>query len=132
MAEYNKGLIKKLKDKLKTVYNRGFSTGFYLGKPINEWSKAYGSKATTKKQYIGKVLNYYNKVGAAEILLEAGSLKIKDKIMVQGNATGIVEDNVKEMQIENKNIKNAKKGQRIALKINKVRKKDKVYKIINV
>jgi U32 family peptidase len=123
---------KQLKNKLKTVYNRGFSTGFYMGKPINEWSKVYGSKATTKKQYIGKVLNYFKKVGAAEILLEAGSLKLGDKVMVQGNTTGIVEDDVKEMQINKKRINNAKKGEMIALKIKKLRKKDKVYKIINV
>src|SRR3989338_3503711 len=36
------GLLKKL----KTVYNRDFSSGFYLGKPINEFMDSAGSKST--------------------------------------------------------------------------------------
>ena len=35
----------KLMKKLKTVYNRDFSSGFFLGKPIDEWTKDYGNRA---------------------------------------------------------------------------------------
>ncbi|MBU1704272.1 MAG: U32 family peptidase, partial [Nanoarchaeota archaeon] len=120
----------KLYERLKTVYNRGFSTGFYMGKPMGEWSKAYGSKATKKKEYIGKVVNYFDKVKAAEILIESGGLSLKDHLMVQGPTTGIVEIDVTSMQAQHKDVKSAKKGSSIAVKIGKVRKNDKVYKII--
>ena len=62
---------KELLAELKTVYNRGFSTGFYYGMPSsNEYADIYGSKATTRKEYIGRVLNYYKKVNTAYILLK--------------------------------------------------------------
>lgn len=122
--------LKKQKlNQLKKVYNKGFSTGFFLGKPLNQWSDSANSKATQKKQYLGKVTNYYQKPKAAEILLEAGSLKIGDLIQIHGNKTGVIEQKITSMQIENKPIKSAKKGQRIAVKTKKVRENDRVYKI---
>ena len=121
---------RKLLKKLESVYNRGFSTGFYFGKPMNEWSKAYGSKATKKKIYLGKVLNYYKKVKVAEVLLETNGLRLNDTIMFQGNKTGVVEDKVVSIEVHNKKIKLAKKGQRVGIKIkNIVRENDKVFLI---
>ena len=117
-----------LKTKLKTVYNRGFSTGFYLGIP-DAWSKNYGSVATTKKVYLGKVLNYYNKPQVAEIKLESASLKLNDSLMVQGNKTGVIEQPVTSIQIHNRPQQKAPKGSIIGIKISKVRKNDKVYLI---
>jgi len=118
----------KLIRKLKTVYNRGFSTGFYLGKPINEWSKTYGSKATKKKIYLGKVLNYFKKVKVAEILLETNKLKLNDEIMFQGNKTGVTQQKVNSMEIKNKKITKAKRGQRVGIKMDEiVRENDKVF-----
>lgn len=116
--------------KLKTVYNKGFSTGFFLNKPLDQWADIYGSKATQKKQYLGKVLNYFKKPGVAEVLLEADNLKIGDKIMFQGNKTGVVEQTVKSMEINKKKIKTAKKRKKVGIKIKcKVRENDQVYKI---
>jgi U32 family peptidase len=120
----------KLKTKLSTVYNRGFSTGFYLGKPINEWSQAYGSKATKKKIYLGKVKNFYKKQKVAEILIETNKLKLNDTIMFQGPTTGVVEQKVDSMEKNHKKINKAKKGESIALKTkDKVRENDKVFLI---
>ncbi|MCK5282534.1 MAG: U32 family peptidase [Nanoarchaeota archaeon] len=116
--------------KLKTVYNRGFSSGFFLARPIEEFTDAYGSKATKKKSYIGKVINYYPKPKAAEIKIETKQLKLKDNIMIQGPTTGIIEQNIASMQISRENIKSAKKGTNIAIKTkDRVRKNDKVYLI---
>ena len=126
--EYNNELKNKLIKKLKTVYNRGFSTGFYLGKPLNEWSKAYGSKATKKKIYIGKVKNFYKKIKVAEILVESNLLKIGDQIMFQGPTTGVIEQKIISMQKNHNDIQLAKKGERIAIKTNRiVRQNDKVF-----
>jgi len=121
---------KKMLEKLKTVYNRGFSSGFYLGKPIDEWAKVYGSKATKKKEALGYVKNYYQKVGVAEIKLLHDDLKIGDIIMIQGNKTGVFEQKVESMQINNKNIACVKKGRSIGLKtIKQTRENDKVFLI---
>jgi U32 family peptidase len=128
---FNKQLINKLTKKLKAVYNRGFSTGFYLGKPINEWTKAYGSKSTKKKVYIGVVKNFYNKLNVAEIKLETQGLNLNDTIMFQGNKTGVKEQKVISMQINKKEVKKVKKGQSVGLKtLNKIRKNDRVYLIL--
>ena len=125
--QYTKSLKTKLMKELQTVYNRGFSTGFYLGKPINEWSKTYGSKATKKKVYVGVVKNYYPKVKVAEVKLETRGLKLNQNIMFTGKTT-FFKQIVKEMEIEHKAIKEAKKQQTIAIKVDeKVRKNDKLF-----
>ncbi|MBW2977303.1 U32 family peptidase, partial [Candidatus Woesearchaeota archaeon] len=121
----------KLFEKLKTVYNRDFSSGFFLGLPTaKDFTGVYGSKATEKKQYIGFVKNFYKKPNVAEIKLEAGNLKIGDKIMIQGNKTGVIQEKINSMEIFHKIIKIAKKGSSVGIKlVNQVRENDKVYLI---
>jgi putative protease len=122
---------KKLLGLLKTVYNRGFSSGFYLGKPIDEWAKCEGSKAIKKKSALGFVKNYYPKVGVAEIVLEANDLKLSDTIMFQGPTTGVFEQEVDSMQISHKDVSFVKKGRSAGIKtIRKVRENDKVYLVL--
>ena len=121
---------KKLLKKLKTVYHRGFSSGFYMGKPINEWSQSYGSKATKKKIYVGIVKNFYKNVKVAEIKIESHGVKVGDNLMIQGNKTGVIEQKIKSMQKDHKSVKNIKKGF-VGIKIDKiVRENDKVFVII--
>ncbi|MFC1691185.1 peptidase U32 family protein [Nanoarchaeota archaeon] len=131
--EYDK-LSKQLVKRLESVYNKGFSTGFYLGIPLKEdHSGLYGSKATTKKEFIGIVKNYYKKIGVAEILCQSRGFKKHDKIQIQGPTTGVVDLNAEDMQIDGKSADNALKGKRIGLKTNTlVRSNDKVYKIIKL
>jgi putative protease len=77
---------------LETVYNRGFSSGFYFGKPGSaDYTDIYGSKATTRKEYIGKVLNYYKNAKAVYVHLESGRITPEDKILIVGPTTGVVE-----------------------------------------
>ena len=45
------------------VYNRGFWEGYYMGSKFGEWTEDYGNQATEKKVYIGKVTNYFGKIG---------------------------------------------------------------------
>ena len=125
-----KVLKKQLIEELKQVYNRGFSSGFFMGKPINEWAGVYGSKATKRKIYIGKIVHFYKKIKVAEIKIESKGLKIGDKLMVQGPTTGVYEQKLNSIEVEHKKIKSAKKGKMIAVKFDKiVRKNDKVYVI---
>ncbi|MFH1456961.1 MAG: peptidase U32 family protein [Patescibacteria group bacterium] len=117
---------------LKTVYNRDFSDGFYLGKPVNQWTHSYGSRATEKKIHLGKVVHFYNKISVAEIAIQAGkNLKAGDEIYIQGPATGVFRQKVNSMESEHRQIKKAGQGDIVAIKTNKlVRANDLAYKIV--
>ncbi len=117
---------------LKKVYNRGFSAGFYFGTPSgDEYTERYGNQATTKKVYVGKVINYYKKSKIAHIKLEAGGLRINDSLYITGNTTGLVETNLQSIVKDEKQINSANKGDEITFFLDElVRPKDQVYKII--
>ena len=120
---------KELLKELETVYNRGFSTGFYFGIPSSEdYADVDGSKATTRKVYVGKVLNYFKKPKAAHILLESGKIKLNDQILIIGETTGLVEMILREMIINEKISRTAKKGDEVTFVTPElVRRNDKVY-----
>ncbi|MFZ2038877.1 MAG: peptidase U32 family protein [Minisyncoccia bacterium] len=126
--DFNK-LKTQLSSGLDTVYHRGESSGFFLGKPINEWTKSYGSQATQKKEHIGKVTKFYNKIGVAEILIQGDKkLKIGDTVIFQGPTTGSREEKVVTMEKDHQSIKSAGRGEKIAIKIGViVRHNDDVY-----
>jgi putative protease len=118
-------------DKLKTVFNRGFSNGFYMGKPVNEWSSSRTGEQTTMKLYVGKILNYYQKIGVAEVAVEDNALKKGEKIIIQGPTTGNYEMKVTEMKDENGFTTEGTRGAIIGLKVGqKVRKNDLVYILV--
>ena len=126
-----KNIKQKLLKKLKTVYNRGFSDGFYLGKPLNAWTDKYGSKATKKKVYIGIVKNFYKQHSVAEIKIESGSIKVGNEIMFQGNKTGVFSQKVASMEINGKKIEHTDSRRNVGIKTeNIVRENDKVFLII--
>lgn len=118
---------KRWVEELKKVFNRGFDTGFYFKTP---YKTSQYNEATYIKKDTGSVVNYYKNVSAAEIRLW-DDLKIGDEIIISGNKTGSLIQNVKSMQIEGKNIKEAQKGQNVGLLVeDKVRPNDTVYKRI--
>jgi len=75
---------------------------------------------------VGKVSTYFSHVGVAAIKL-SGKLKVGDTIHIAGHTTDF-EQEVKSMQIENKEMVQAKKGDHIGIKVKeKVRPHDKVF-----
>jgi len=79
-----------------------------------------------EEKEIGRVSSYFSHVGVAAIKL-SGKLKVGDKVHIKGHTTDF-EVPVKSMQIERKNIKEAKKGDHIGIKVpEKVRPTDKVF-----
>lgn len=117
--------------RLSKVFNRGFWDGYYLGQRLGEWSANYGSEATHKKVYIGKVTNYFSKLDVAEILVEAQHIAVGDEMMITGETTGVYEDTIEEMRVELKPVQKAVKGNYFSLKTKElVRRNDKVYKIV--
>jgi putative protease len=126
-GEVKKNFLKELEE----VYNRGFSSGFYFGKPSSaDYADIYGSKAKTKKEYIGKVLNYYKRNKIAYLKLETGRLKINDEILIIGPTTGVVRLKLEKILIEDENFPQAVKGDKITFQCEElVRHNDAVYLI---
>ena len=116
--------------RLATVFNRGFWDGYYLGQRLGEWSEEYGSRATLKKVYTGKVTNYFDRIGVAEVLVETGKLEVGDSIIIIGPTTGAIETSVKELRVNEVNCNTAEKGDRCSLPLEQpVRRSDKIYRL---
>lgn len=122
--------IEKWVEQLATVYNRGFWSGYYLGKKLGEWTTP-GSHATQKKIYLGKGWHYYPKAKVAEFKLEAFDLKQGDKILITGPTTGVIETVVDQMYVNDQPGTMAQKGDVVSIKIDKkIRLADKLYKLV--
>jgi putative protease len=128
---FDKSRIDEWIKRLSSVYNRGFSSGFYLGKPGKE-SIEYsidGNASGVKKIPIGAVKNYYPKIGVAEIILNHSKIKIGDEIIISGKTTHF-RQKIESIEINKKKVKFADKGGKVAIKINSVaRKNDLIYKL---
>jgi len=128
---YTPKKVEGWKERLTTVFNRGFWDGYYLGKKMGEWSDEYGSKATKQKVYIGRGVHYYDKAGVGEFHLDAHNLNVGDEVMITGPTTGYVETIVNEIRLDNQPTEGVKKGDTFSMPIaNKIRPSDKLYKLI--
>lgn len=117
-------------ERLSEVFNRGFWGGYLFGRELGEWSEVYGSKATKVKTYIGKGTNYFKNINVAEFLVESGSLKEGDNILITGPTTGVVEMTVENIHVDKKPVKETVKGDSFSIKIEQIiRRSDKLYKI---
>jgi putative protease len=121
-------LKNQLMGDMAKVYNRGFSSGFYLGKPIDQWHEVEGSLATTRKDYCGVVTNFYKQHAAAEIRVESTEFAPGDEIMFQGATTGVFSQKVESIEIHRQQVERARKGTSVAVKTGRqIRRGDKVY-----
>lgn len=117
------------KEKLATVFNRGFWDGYYLGQRLGEWSEVYGSKASRKKIALGKVTNYFSNLQVGEFKLESFDLQVGDPILIIGETTGVVETTVSELRLDLKPVEKVEKGALFSMPVPvKVRRGDKLYK----
>ncbi len=117
-------MIPKWKDELKSVFNRGFDTGFYFRTPKKT---SLDNQATYKKVDIGQVTNFYKKINVAEIKLW-DTLEVGDTIIIQGNKTGSVTQEVSSMQIDGKNVQKVTNSSAGIKLEHVVRENDHVYK----
>jgi putative protease len=120
-------------ERLKTVFNRGFWNGYYLGQRLGEWSKNYGSEATERKQYVGKGVKYFSNIGVAEFLIEAAEIHVGDKLLITGPTTGAMYLTLDEARVDLKPVDTVKKGVHVSFKVpDRIRPSDKLYKMVPV
>ncbi|MFW5724950.1 MAG: peptidase U32 family protein [Bacteroidota bacterium] len=118
---------------LKKVYNRGFWDGYYLGRKMGEWTERYGSQATHKKVYVGKVTNYFPKIGVAEVKMETGELRTGNSVYITGTTTGVLETTIDEIRVDLSPVNYTRKGDVCSIAVSSlVRRGDKIYRIDEV
>ncbi|MBP5549683.1 MAG: U32 family peptidase [Bacteroidales bacterium] len=125
---YTPELTAQLKASLSEVFNRGFWDGYYQGAELGEWSNVYGSQATKKKIYLGKITNWFDKISVAEIAVEATDLPAGSEIMVIGATTGTVIFKADDIRVDFKTVDVARKGERCSVaSADKLHRGDKVF-----
>lgn len=131
---YTPDLAASLKQELGEVFNRGFWDGYYQGAYLGQWSDVYGSQSSRKKVYCGKVSNWFDRIGVAEITVESAPLSVGDKVLAIGATTGVVEFTVDDMRVNLKPAQKAGKGVRCSVAVDpsicpdgRLRRGDKVY-----
>ncbi len=137
-GRYTPQLVAGLKAELSEVFNRGFWDGYYQGARLGQWSEVYGSHATRRKIYCGKITNWFDRISVAEVLVESESLRKGDDILIIGETTGVVEETVCEIRVDLKPADEAAKGTLCSIPVvfkdeirdpggKKIRRGDKVY-----
>ena len=115
-------------ERLRTVFNRGFWNGYYLGQRLGEWTRHYGSNATERKIYAGKGIRYFSNIGVAEFLVEAAELHVGDKLLITGHTTGAMYVTLDEARVNLKPVDTVKKGVHVSFKVpDRIRPNDKLY-----
>ena len=131
-GEFTEEKITAWTERLRSVYNRDFWDGYYLGRKMGEWTQRYGSQATKTKIFVGTVTNFFSKINVAEIRMETHDLKVGDDIMIIGPTTGVYEDKISEIRVDLKAVDSTEKGELCSIPTKDViRRGDKVYKVID-
>ncbi len=121
------GLKEDLRDRLKEVYNRGFSTGFYLGEPgSGDFSKELENEH--EKVFLGEIVKFYKKISVAEIFIRNEGIKVGQEILISGRTTPASFAKVTELQQYHKPVDSACIGEAVAIKLPfTARPKDKAF-----
>ena len=130
-GEYTPERAAELKEKVSTVFNRGFWQGYYAGKDIAEHTERYGSSATERKVYVGKVTNFFSKISVAEVLVEAAPINESEQLMWMGETTGVVEMAAEGLVLKEQVVKHIPQGVYFSIKVPcRLRRGDKLYKMV--
>ncbi len=115
-------------ERLRSIFNRGFWNGYYLGQRLGEWSSKYGSSATRVKRYAAKGVKYFSKLRVAEFRMEAGELHTGDEIIIIGPTTGALMLTVGDIYVDRTPTDTARKGDAFSIAVpSKIRPSDRLY-----
>lgn len=117
------------KKQLASVYNRGFSTGFYFGVPgLEGFSPEKDMNASKKhRRAVGVIDNYYPKQQAAAVRLLEEGLAAGDEIVIEGNTT-YLRQQVRSLMKKGEALERVEKGDIVGLAVDgPVRKNDRIF-----
>jgi putative protease len=128
---YTDEKIRDWDERLRSVFNRGFWDGYYLGQRLGEWNNHYGSSATKRKVYVAKGVKYYGGLQVGEFVVEAQPLKAGDEILITGPTTGALMQKVEEIRVDDRPVQETVKGEHFSIRVKeKIRASDKLYKLV--
>lgn len=128
-GNYTAEKIESWKRELSSVYNRGFSTGFYFGVPgLESFSPEKDMNASEKqRRAVGIIENYYPKQQAAAVRLLEEGISLGDEIVIEGNKT-YLRQQVSSLKKKGDTIERAEKGETVGLAVEEpVRKNDRIF-----
>lgn len=133
-GSYTQERIAGWKQRLSTVFNRGFWDGYYMGRKMGEWTERYGSQATENKVYLGLIKNYFNRIGVAEAQMQTAEvLRPGDEVMVIGETTGVYRATVEELRLERDPVAEVRQGDRFSFATTEqLHRGDKLYRVDTV
>jgi putative protease len=132
-AENFSALKQRHQKSIERVFHRGYSSGFFMGQPMDAWTNSGGSQAATRKAYVGLVTNYFARPGVAEVLVQDQSIALGDSVIFTGSKTGALEQVIESMQLDHKAVDAVEKGALVAIKTDEpVRRNDRLYIIVEV
>ena len=68
-----------------------------------------------------------------EFIMETQELSVGDQVLITGPTTGVIQLTVEEIRVDLKPVQTTKKGETFSMLVNeKVRRSDKLYKLIDV
>jgi putative protease len=138
VSVYRKALDKNLSreeikegiKQLKKVYNRGFSSGFYIHPPTSDdFSKTEDGEAKERKLVLGVIEKYWPRVGVAALKINANSLELGNEIYIIGKNSGLSRVKINRIEVNHQPINKAKKGMLVGIKAPKCYKGDNVFLI---
>jgi putative protease len=138
VSVYRKALDKKLTkfelseglQDLKKVYNRGFSSGFYIKSPTaDDFSFSENGEQTESKEFIGRVEKYWPKAKAAAVKIFHKGLKINDEVYLISKNLPLKRLKIESIEIKGKKIDRVEKGKEAGIKLPKCFKGDEIYLI---
>ena len=131
---YTPEMAAGLKARLAEVFNRGFWDGYYQGAFLGEWSAVYGSESTRRKVYVGKVTNWFDRIGVAEITVETRDLPAGTPLMAIGPTSGVVEFTASDVRVNLTPVEIVRKGERCSVAVDaaaspdgRLRRGDKIF-----
>ncbi|RMD46136.1 U32 family peptidase [Candidatus Pacearchaeota archaeon] len=119
VSVYREAIDRKLSQKeiqdgllrLEKVYNRGFSSGFYLGLPTaDDFSESRYGEQRERKEFVGKVLEVLRAKQAGRIYLNAGKIKAGDEVYLLGNRRSVQRTSVTWIEAGGKKLNEVSKG----------------------
>ena len=135
----SKRIFRSSKRKRKVEKKRVFKARRKITKPSSFiakklfFKKPHPSSEKIEKQnkeiLVGDVTHYFSRIMVCVVKMTGSPMNIGDRIRIKGNTRNFVQE-VRSLQIESMDVKSARRGQLVGLKVKQVaRAGDKVYKI---